>query len=66
MELEGFEPSTPCMPCKCSAELSYSPMGKAIVAQGIATAIKLSTRSETAARRAPESGAPLPLGQRRR
>ena len=25
MELEGFEPSTPCMPCKCSAELSYSP-----------------------------------------
>ena len=28
MELEGFEPSTPCMPCRCSAELSYSPIGK--------------------------------------
>ena len=26
VELEGFEPSTSCMPCKRSAELSYSPM----------------------------------------
>ena len=25
VELRGFEPLTPCMPCKCSAELSYSP-----------------------------------------
>ncbi len=25
MELRGFEPLTPCMPCKCSARLSYSP-----------------------------------------
>ena len=25
MELRGFEPLTPCMPCKCSAKLSYSP-----------------------------------------
>ena len=26
VELRGFEPLTPCMPCRCSAELSYSPM----------------------------------------
>ena len=32
VELEGFEPSTPCMPCKCSAELSYSPREMGIVA----------------------------------
>ncbi len=25
VELRGFEPLTPCMPCKCSARLSYSP-----------------------------------------
>ena len=28
VELRGFEPLTPCMPCKCSAELSYSPRVK--------------------------------------
>ena len=27
VELRGFEPLTPCMPCKCSANLSYSPLG---------------------------------------
>ena len=26
VELRGFEPLTPCMPCKCSARLSYSPL----------------------------------------
>lgn len=26
VELEGFEPSTPCMPCKCSSQLSYTPI----------------------------------------
>lgn len=26
VELRGFEPLTPCMPCKCSARLSYSPI----------------------------------------
>lgn len=31
VELRGFEPLTPCMPCKCSAELSYSPVGGGIV-----------------------------------
>ncbi len=25
MELRGLEPLTPCMPCKCSSQLSYSP-----------------------------------------
>ncbi len=25
VEVRGFEPLTPCMPCKCSAELSYTP-----------------------------------------
>ena len=25
MELTGIEPVTPCMPCKCSYQLSYSP-----------------------------------------
>src|SRR5690606_10385134 len=29
VELTGFEPVTPCMPCKCSARLSYSP-GKTV------------------------------------
>ena len=24
-KLRGFEPLTPCMPCRCSARLSYSP-----------------------------------------
>ena len=28
VELEGFEPSTPCMPCRCSSQLSYSPKGE--------------------------------------
>ena len=31
VELRGFEPLTPCMPCRCSAELSYSPEGSQIV-----------------------------------
>ena len=29
VELRGFEPLTPCMPCKCSARLSYSPVVRA-------------------------------------
>ncbi len=37
VELEGFEPSTPCMPCKCSAELSYSPREMGSVAGRAAT-----------------------------
>ena len=28
MELRRFELLTPCMPCKCSSQLSYSPSGK--------------------------------------
>src|SRR3954469_8964078 len=26
MELGGLEPPTPCMPCRCSGQLSYSPV----------------------------------------
>lgn len=26
VELRGFEPLTPCLPDKCSARLSYSPV----------------------------------------
>ena len=25
MEVTGLEPVTPCMPCKCSSQLSYTP-----------------------------------------
>jgi hypothetical protein len=28
VELMGLEPTTPCMPCRCSSQLSYSPEGK--------------------------------------
>jgi integrase len=35
VELRGFEPLTPCMPCKCSAELSYSPRGTASIPQAL-------------------------------
>src|SRR5690606_37417496 len=30
VELRGFEPLTPCMPCKCSARLSYSPKNESV------------------------------------
>src|SRR3954465_4071754 len=26
VELGGLEPPTPCMPCRCSSQLSYSPI----------------------------------------
>ena len=25
VEIRGFEPRTPCMPCRCSSQLSYIP-----------------------------------------
>jgi hypothetical protein len=31
VELRGFEPLTPCMPCRCSARLSYSPGNSAML-----------------------------------
>lgn len=44
VELEGFEPSTPCMPCKCSAELSYSPREMGSVAGRVTTPGRSSIR----------------------
>ena len=38
VELRGFEPLTPCMPCKCSAKLSYSPKSDRYFTTGLGLA----------------------------
>ena len=51
VELRGFEPLTPCMPCKCSARLSYSPKEWPGLYQASAAADSTSVRGASAQRR---------------
>src|SRR4051794_24064335 len=60
MELGGLEPPTPCMPCRCSGQLSYSPVELVLLC-------KVNARSLTVFRRLePQVKRPLPNEQRLR
>ena len=45
VELMGLEPTTPCMPCRCSSQLSYSPSKDVTLARPLATSDHLRVAS---------------------
>src|SRR3954469_25244438 len=59
MELGGLEPPTPCMPCRCSGQLSYSPVELVLLGKVNAGALPVAGRGQSDVRRPPVNKQPL-------